>query len=142
MTAKANDKVKVHYKGTLSDGEIFDSSEGKDPLEFTLGAGQVIPGLEKGIIGMEAEESKTINVPAAEAYGERKEELIQQVPKAQLPPEINPEVGLQLVSQTPDGQKIPLVVTEVKEDNIVVDANHPLADKDLTFEVTLVGINQ
>lgn len=142
MTAKANDKVKVHYKGTLSDGEIFDSSEGKDPLEFTLGAGQVIPGLEKGIIGMEAEESKTINVPAAEAYGERKEELIQQVPKAQLPPEINPEVGLQLVSQTPDGQKIPLVVTEVQEDNIVVDANHPLADKDLTFEVTLVGINQ
>jgi FKBP-type peptidyl-prolyl cis-trans isomerase 2 len=142
MTAKANDKVKVHYKGTLSDGEVFDSSEGKDPLEFTLGAGQVIPGLEKGIIGMEAEESKTINVPAAEAYGERKEELIQQVPKAQLPPEINPEVGLQLVSQTPDGQKIPLVVTEVQEDNIVVDANHPLADKDLTFEVTLVGINQ
>lgn len=142
MTAKANDKVKVHYKGTLSDGEVFDSSEGKDPLEFTLGAGQVIPGLEKGIIGMEAEESKTISVPAAEAYGERKEELIQQVPKAQLPPEINPEVGLQLVSQTPDGQKIPLVVTEVQEDNIVVDANHPLADKDLTFEVTLVGINQ
>ncbi len=142
MTAKANDKVKVHYKGTLSDGEVFDSSEGKDPLEFTIGAGQVIPGFDKGVIGMEAEESKTINIPAAEAYGERKEELVQQVPKDQLPPEINPEVGLQLVSQTPDGQKIPLIVTDVKDDSITVDANHPLADKDLTFEVTLVSINQ
>jgi FKBP-type peptidyl-prolyl cis-trans isomerase 2 len=142
MTAKANDKVKVQYKGTLSNGEVFDSSEGKDPLEFTLGAGQVIPGFEKEIIGMQAEESKTINISAAEAYGEWNEELIQQIPKAQLPPEINPEVGLQLVSQTPDGQKIPLVVTEVKEDSIMVDANHPLAGEDLTFEVTLISINQ
>lgn len=79
MTTKANDKVKVHYKGTLSNGVVFDSSEGKDPLEFTLGTGQIIPGFENGIIGMEVEESKTINVPAAEAYGEPKEELIQEV---------------------------------------------------------------
>ena len=141
MTAKVNDKVKVHYKGTLSNGDVFDSSEGKDPLEFTLGTGQVIPGFDNGIVGMQTEESKTIKIPAAEAYGEPKDELIQQVPKAQLPPDIKPEVGLQLMTQTPEGQQIPLVVTEVKEDSITVDANHPLAGKDLTFEVTLVSIN-
>lgn len=141
MTAKANDKVKVHYKGTLSNGEVFDSSEGKEPLEFTLGTGQVIPGFENAVLGMKVEESKTINIPAAEAYGEPREELIQQVPKAQLPPEIKPEVGMQLMSQTPDGQQIPLVVTEVTEETITVDANHPLAGKDLTFELTLQSIN-
>lgn len=141
MTAKANDKVKVHYKGTLNDGEVFDSSEGKEPLEFTLGTGQVIPGFDNGIIGMQVEESKTINIPCAEAYGEVREELKQEVSKEQLPPEIKPEVGLQLMSSTPDGQQIPLVVAEVKEEVIIVDANHPLAGKDLTFEVTLVSIN-
>jgi FKBP-type peptidyl-prolyl cis-trans isomerase 2 len=140
MTAKANDKVKVHYKGTLDNGQIFDSSEGKDPLEFTLGTGQVISGFDKGVIGMEVNQSKTINIPCAEAYGEVREELIQEVPKSQLPEEIKPEVGLQLVSKTPDGNQIPLVVTEVKEQSIVVDANHPLAGQDLTFEVTLVEI--
>ncbi|MCR9174223.1 MAG: peptidylprolyl isomerase [bacterium] len=141
MTAKANDTVKVHYKGTLTNGEVFDSSEGKEPLVFTLGAGQIIPGFEKGIIGMQVEESKTINIPSAEAYGAPKEELKQEVPKAQLPPEIQPEVGLRLMSQGPDGQQVPLVVTEVKEETITVDANHPLAGKDLIFDVTLVGIN-
>ena len=141
MTAKANDKVKVHYKGTLSNGDIFDTSEGKEPLEFVLGSGQVIPGFDNGIIGMQADESKTISIPSAEAYGDPKDELIQEVPKAQLPPEIKPEVGLQLMSQTPDGQQIPLIVTEVKEESFVVDANHPLAGKDLTFELTLVSIN-
>ncbi|HBH47565.1 MAG TPA: peptidylprolyl isomerase [Bacteroidales bacterium] len=142
MTAKANDKVKVHYKGTLSNGDVFDTSEGRDPLEFTLGTGQVIVGFDKGIEGMSVNETKTIDVPCGEAYGEVVKELIQEVPKAQLPQEINPEVGMQLMSNTPDGQQIPLVVTEVKDENIVVDANHPLAGKDLTFEVTLVSINQ
>ena len=141
MIAKANDKVKVHYKGTLSNGEVFDSSEGREPLEFTLGTGQIIPGFEKGIIGMQVDESKTINIPAAEAYGEPREELKQEVQKAQLPPEIQPEVGLQLISRAPDGREIPLVVTEVKEDSIIVDSNHPLAGKDLTFEITLLSIN-
>lgn len=141
MTAKANDKVKVHYKGTLSNGEVFDSSEGRDPLEFTIGTGEIIPGFENGVLGMQVEESKTINIPAAEAYGEPLEELIQEVPKAQLPQEINPEVGMQLISQGPNGQQTPLVVTEVKEESIMVDANHPLAGKDLTFELTLVSIS-
>lgn len=141
MTAKANDTVKVHYKGTLTNGEVFDSSEGKEPLEFTLGSGQLIPGFENGVIGMQVEESKTVNIPSDEAYGAPKDELIQEVPKAQLPPEIQPEVGLRLMSQSPDGQQIPLVVTEVKEETITVDANHPLAGKDLIFDITLVSIN-
>ncbi len=141
MTAKANDKVKVHYKGMLENGDVFDSSEGKDPLEFTLGKGQVIPGFDKGVEGMKLNESKTINIPSTEAYGEVRQELIHEVPKSQLPEKIKPEVGLQLVSKTPDGKQIPLVVTEVKEDSIIVDANHPLAGRDLTFEVTLVEIS-
>lgn len=141
MKVKANDKVRVHYKGSLSDGVMFDSSEGRDPLEFTIGSGQIIPGFENGVIGMQVDESKTLNIPAAEAYGQPKAELILEVPKSQLPPEINPEIGLQLMSQTPDGQQTPLLVTEVKEDSIIVDANHPLAGKDLTFEITLVSIN-
>ena len=141
MTAKANDIVKVHYKGTLSSGEVFDSSEGRDPLEFTLGSGQVIPGFDNGIIGMQVDESKTINIPAAQAYGEAKDELKQEVPKAQLPPEIQPQVGMQLMSKAPNGQDFPVVISEVKEESIVVDANHPLAGKDLVFEVTLVSIN-
>ena len=141
MKVKANDKVRVHYKGSLSDGVMFDSSEGRDPLEFTIGSGQIIPGFENGVIGMQVDESKTLNIPAAEAYGQPKAELILEVPKSQLPPEINPEIGLQLMSQTPDGNQTPLLVTEVKEDSIIVDANHPLAGKDLTFEITLVSIN-
>lgn len=141
MTAKKDDTVKVHYKGTLRNGEVFDSSEGREPLEFTLGAGQMIPGFEKGILGMQMEESKKIEIPAAEAYGERQEQLTQEVPRAQLPEEITPEVGLRLMSQSPDGQQIPLVVTDVKEESITVDANHPLAGQDLIFEVTLLSIN-
>jgi len=141
MAAKANDTVKVHYKGTLNDGQVFDTSEGRDPMEFTLGTGQVIPGFENGILGMEADQSKTIEIPAAEAYGDIKAELVQEVPRAQLPEEIKPEIGMQLMSQTPDGQQIPLIITAVSDDTITVDANHPLAGKDLTFEVTLVSVN-
>ena len=137
MAAQVNDKVKVHYKGTLSDGQVFDSSEGREPMEFTLGTGQVIPGFENGIIGMEVEESKTIEIPVDEAYGAPKAELIQEVPKAQLPEEIKPEIGMQLMSQTPDGQQMPLVITAMTDDTITVAANHPLSGKDLTFEITL-----
>lgn len=140
MAVKQNDTVKVHYTGTLSNGQVFDTSEGKEPLEFTLGQGQLIPGFENGVIGMEVEESKTVNIPFGEAYGERVPELIQEVPKAQLPEEIKPEVGMQLMSQTPDGRQTPLVITEVKEETITVDANHPLAGQDLTFDITVVSI--
>jgi FKBP-type peptidyl-prolyl cis-trans isomerase SlpA len=139
--AKANDKVKVHYKGTLSTGEVFDSSEGREPLEFTVGAGQVIPGFDKGIEGMEIEEEKSITIPVEEGYGEVRQELIQEIPRQSLPEDIKPEVGLNLISKTPDGQEIPIVVTEVKDDAITIDANHPLAGQELTFDVKLVEIS-
>lgn len=137
---KPNDTIKVHYTGKLQDGQVFDSSREREPLEFTLGQGQIIPGFEKGVIDMEENETKTINISSSDAYGERREEMVQEVPKSQLPPEIKPEVGLPLMSQTPDGQQIRLTVTDVKDETIVVDANHPLAGKDLTFEVEVLEI--
>jgi FKBP-type peptidyl-prolyl cis-trans isomerase 2 len=138
---KANDKVKVHYTGKLSNGEIFDSSLQREPLEFQMGQGQLIPGFEKGLIDMSINEKKTIVIPAAEAYGESRQDLIQEVPNDKLPSEIKPEVGMGLVSTTPEGHEIQLVVTEVKSDTIVVDGNHPLAGKELTFEVEVIAIN-
>ncbi len=137
---KENDTIRVHYTGKLSNGEVFDSSEGRDPLEFTLGQGQIIPGFEKGVLNMKVSEKKTIEIPSNEAYGERREDMMQEVPKDQLPPEIDPKVGMGLVSKTPEGQEMRLTVAEVKDVSIVVDANHPLAGKDLTFEVELVEI--
>jgi len=138
--AQANDTVKVHYKGTLSNGEIFDSSEDRDPLQFKIGNGQVIPGFDKGIEGMEVNQEKTINIPASDAYGQIRQELIQEIPKANIPKDIKPEVGLKLVSKTQSGQEIPIVVTKVEDETITIDANHPLAGQDLTFEVKLVEI--
>lgn len=137
---KANDTVRVHYTGKLADGRVFDSSQDREPLEFTLGQGQIIPGFEKGVMDMAVAEKKTINIPSSEAYGERREDMMQEVPKDQLPPDIKPEVGMGLVSQTPQGQEMRLTVAEVKDNTIVVDANHPLAGEDLTFEVELVEI--
>jgi FKBP-type peptidyl-prolyl cis-trans isomerase 2 len=139
-TVKANDTVRVHYTGKLADGEIFDDSRGREPIEFTLGAGQVIPGFEKAVLDMAVSDTKTVNIPSADAYGDHRPELIQAVPLSELPEEIKPEVGMQLVSQAPDGQQIPLVVTEVNDDNIMVDANSPLAGKDLIFDLELVEI--
>ena len=138
--AKENDKVKVHYTGSLDSGEVFDSSEGKDPLEFTLGQGQVIKGFDEGVMGMGINEKKTLHIPVDQAYGPSNEELIHEVPKSQLADGLTPKVGMNLVTKTSEGREIPLVITEVKKETIVVDANHPLAGKDLTFEVTLVDI--
>tara|TARA_R100000935_G_C2828287_1_gene163532 strand:+ start:151 stop:579 length:429 start_codon:yes stop_codon:yes gene_type:complete len=137
---KQNDTVKVHYTGKLADGQVFDTSEGKEPIEFTLGQGQLIPGFEKGLIDMNLNEKKTINIPVEEAYGQPREELVQEVDKNQLPPEIQPEVGMGLVSKTPDGREMNLLVAEVKENTIVVDGNHPLAGKDLIFDLEVVEI--
>lgn len=137
---KPNDTVKVHYTGKLADGQVFDSSREREPLEFTMGEGMIIPGFEKALMDMSVNETKTVNIPSDEAYGERREDLVQEVPKDQLPEEIKPEVGMPLMSQTPDGQQIRLTVTEVMDGSIVVDANHPLAGKDLTFELELVEI--
>lgn len=138
---KANDTVKVHYTGKLADGQVFDSSvERGEPIEFTMGQGQLIPGFENGLIDMEVNEKKTINIPKEEAYGEPREELVQEVEKSQLPEEIKPEVGMGLVSKSPDGQEMNLVVKDVKDETIVVDGNHPLAGKDLIFDLEVVEI--
>ena len=137
---KKNDTVKVHYTGKLADGQVFDTSEGKDPIEFTLGEGQLIPGFENGLIDMKLNEKKTINIPVDQAYGHPREDLVQEVDKSQLPPEIEPEVGMGLVSRTPDGREMNLLVAEVKENSIIVDGNHPLAGKDLIFDLEVVEI--
>ncbi len=139
---KENNTVKVHYTGKLADGQVFDSSEGKEPIEFTLGQGQLIPGFEKGLIDMKLNEKKTINIPKDEAYGDSREDLIQEVQKSELPEEIKPEVGMGLVSKSQDGREMNLVIAEVKEDSIVVDGNHPLAGKDLIFDLEVVEIKE
>ena len=138
---KENNTVKVNYTGKLADGQVFDSSEGKEPLEVTLGQGQLIPGFEKGLIDMKLNEKKTITIAKDEAYGDVNDALIQEVNKAQLPQDMAPEVGMGLVSKTPDGQEINLLVVEVKEETIVVDGNHPLAGKDLVFDLEVLEIN-
>ncbi|MFP1630328.1 peptidylprolyl isomerase [Zhengella sp. ZM62] len=139
-TAKNGDNVKIHYTGTLADGTKFDSSEGRDPLAFQLGAGQIIPGLEKEIAGMAVGDQKTVTIAADEAYGERDPRQVQQVPRNALPPDLEPQVGMQLQAQTPNGVPVQLIVIEVAEDTITVDANHPLAGHDLTFAVEMVEI--
>ncbi len=138
---KKDDTVKVHYTGKLEDGQVFDSSvERGEPIKFTMGQGELIPGFEKGLIDMKVKEKKTINVSKEDAYGVTREELVQEVPKNQLPEDIKPEVGMGLVSKAQNGDDINLVVKDVKEDSIVVDGNHPLAGKDLTFELEVVEI--
>ena len=133
-------KVKIHYTGTLDDGTQFDSSVGRDPLEFEMGAGMVIPGFEKGVADMEVGDKKNIHIPAVEAYGERREELIMQFERSQLPDDLDPEVGMGLHMQGPQGQPIPVTVTEVGDESITIDANHQLAGMNLNFELELVAI--
>lgn len=137
---KENDTVSVHYTGKLTDGQVFDSSLEREPLEFTLGQGMLIPGFEKGVLEMKVGQKKTIEIPMDEAYGDTMEELFQRVDKAQLPQEIDPQVGMGLMAQNPDGSERPLRVAEVGDSYIVVDANHPLAGKDLIFELELMEI--
>lgn len=138
---KANDTVKVHYTGSITaNGEIFDSSLEREPLEFTLGQGMLIPGFENGVLNMKINEKKTVNIPKDEAYGAVREELFQEVSKQELPPDLEPQVGMGLVSRGPNGQEHQLRVAEVKDNSIVVDANHPLAGHDLTFEIEVVEI--
>jgi len=137
---KENDTVKVHYTGKLSNGQVFDSSLKREPLEITLGQDMIIPGFEKGMVNMKVNEKKTINIPFAEAYGDVQKELFHEVKKDQLPEEITPEVGMGLSSKNPDGSEVQLRVAEVKEDHIIVDANHPLAGQDLIFDLELIEI--
>lgn len=140
--SKAQDgqTVKVHYTGKLEDGTVFDSSKDRQPLEFTLGGGSVIRGFEQAVSGMEVGESKTITIPPEEAYGHKRDELIIEVKKSEIPKDIDPNLGQKLQIKQPNGQIINLVVSEVKEDEVTLDANHPLAGQTLIFEVELVEI--
>lgn len=138
--AKSGDTVRIHYTGTLQDGSVFDSSEDRDPLEFQLGSGQVIPGFDEGVSGMEVGEKKTIEIPCDQAYGPIHPEAMQDVPRAEIPDNIPLELGTQLQMQAPDGQTMMVVVANVTDEKVTLDANHPLAGKDLTFALELVEI--
>jgi FKBP-type peptidyl-prolyl cis-trans isomerase 2 len=139
--AKTNDTVKVHYTGKLTSGEVFDSSENREPLQFTVGTGQMIKGFDEAVNGMEEKEKKTVNIPAAEAYGPKRDDLKQNISKTQLPEDLKPEVGQTLMATSPDGQQTQVTVTDVTEAEIEIDANHPLAGHDLVFDIELVSIN-
>lgn len=132
--------VSLHYTGTLNNGETFDSSEGRDPLTFEVGSGQVIPGFDKAVRGMKIDESKKFTIAKDEAYGDVNEELVYDVPKDSIPADLNPHEGQRLVSNLQDGRQIPVTVTKVSEETITLDANHPLAGQDLTFDIKIVGI--
>ena len=137
---KVGDSVKVHYTGKLTNGEQFDSSEGREPLEFTVGAGQMIKGFDAALPGMKVGDKKTVNIPASEAYGEKDEAAIIEFPKANIPKDLNLEPGMQLTLSNAEGQPIPVTVTELKDDVVVLDANHFLAGKELVFDIELVHI--
>ncbi|WP_099865371.1 FKBP-type peptidyl-prolyl cis-trans isomerase [Pararhizobium haloflavum] len=138
--AKSGDTVRIHYTGTLTDGTQFDSSEGRDPLEFTLGTGQIIQGLDAQVEGMEVGTKDKVTIPADQAYGPRNPQNIQQVPRDQIPQEVNVQPGAQLQARTQDGNTVMLTVVEASDEHVTVDANHPLAGQDLVFAVELVEI--
>jgi FKBP-type peptidyl-prolyl cis-trans isomerase 2 len=138
--AKNGDKVKVHYTGKYEGGEVFDTSREREPFEFTLGQGQVIPGFEKEIEGMDVGQTKTITIPPDEAYGQRREDLQVNVNRTEFPEDIKPEVGQQLQMKKPDGNIINVTVADVQEETVTLDANHPLAGKTLTFEIELLEV--
>nr|HID13942.1 peptidylprolyl isomerase [Anaerolineae bacterium] len=138
--AKYGDTVRVHYTGKLEDGTVFDTSIDRDPLQFTIGEGQIIPGFEQAVVGMDPGESKTAKVPADEAYGPHLEEMVQVVDRNQFPVDLEPKVGDYLQIRLADGRTIVVMVTDVSESSVTLDANHPLAGKDLTFDIRLVEI--
>jgi len=139
--AKKGDSVKIHYTGTLADGTVFDSSAGRDPLGFTLGSGQVIAGFDEAVLGMAVGDKKTVTIPSHKAYGEKNEELVIEVPRSQVPPDLNPEVDQKLQMGGPNGELVVVTVVAVNDEVVVLDANPPLAGKDLTFALELVAIS-
>jgi len=138
--AKSGDKVKVHYTGKLGDGSVFDTSADRQPLEFTIGEGAVIPGFERAVVGLQPGESTETTIDATEAYGPRSEELVTEVKREQLPPDLEVSIGQQLQVGMANGQTAVVLVTDVTETGITIDANHPLAGMDLTFSIELVEI--
>lgn len=140
QSVKSGDKIKVHYHGRLNNGETFDSSQGREPLEFTVGSGQVIKGFDNGVLGMQVGDKKTVNIPVQDAYGDKSDDMIIEFDRSQFPPDMKPEIGMQLMMNNGQGQSFPVVVKEVREDSVVLDANHPLAGEDLSFDLELVEI--
>jgi peptidylprolyl isomerase len=138
---KKGDTVKVHYHGKLTTGETFDSSDGKEPLEFKVGDGDVIKGFEEGVMGMKIGDKKTIQIPAEDAYGNKNEEMMIEFPKDRFPSDMNPEVGMPLTMSNGAGQNFRVTITEVKDDSVILDANHPLAGEELIFDMELVEIS-
>jgi peptidylprolyl isomerase len=138
--AKEGDVVKVHYTGKLKDKSIFDSSQDGDPLEITLGTGQVIPGFEKAVVGMDVGDAKTVEIAAKDAYGSYRDELVVEIDKERIPEDLSVKVGQQLVLRQAEGPPIRVTVTDMSEQSVTLDANHPLAGQDLTFEVQLMEI--
>lgn len=141
VQAKPGDTVKIHYTGKLDDGTVFDSSVNREPLEFTLSGGQVIPGFDQAVVGMTPGETKTQKIPMDLAYGPYREEMVVEIARQQMPPDLQPEVGQQLQIQQADGQTVPVMVTVVTDSTVTLDANHPLAGEDLTFEIQLVEVS-
>lgn len=140
MQAKKGDAVQVHYTGKLEDGSVFDSSANREPLGFTIGGGQMIQGFDAAVYGMAVGDKKTVTIPAAEAYGEKREDMMIDVPIEQVPADIKPEIGMQLTLQGGNGQPMPVIVINIDEEKITLDANHQLAGKDLIFDIELVKI--
>jgi peptidylprolyl isomerase len=139
--AKMNDTVVLHYTGSFTDGAVFDSSIDRDPFEFTIGQGMVIPGLENGIVGMNEGESKTLSISAEEAYGIHREDLLTVIGRSQLPANIDLKIGMALQARSPDGEVTNMIVRDMNDENVTLDFNHPLAGKELIFEVNLVKIS-
>jgi FKBP-type peptidyl-prolyl cis-trans isomerase 2 len=139
--AKSGDTVRIHYTGTLLDGSTFDSSEGRDPLEFVVGSGQIIPGLDAAIPGLTVGDKKEVNVPCQEAYGPINPEMRQAIPREGIPDDVPLEIGIQLQMQSPEGQVLPVTVVEMDEATVTLDANHPLAGQDLIFNIEVTSIN-
>ncbi|MEX2705385.1 MAG: peptidylprolyl isomerase [Candidatus Freyrarchaeum guaymaensis] len=139
MPVKKGDRVKVEYIGMFDDGTVFDSSEGKSPLEFEAGSGQIIKGFDEAVIGMKKGEEKEFKIEPKDAYGERNPELVRKIPRDQLPPEA--QAGMLLMLRTPDGMQIPAEITEVTDEEVTIDLNHPLAGKTLNFKIKIVDIS-
>lgn len=138
--AKTGDTVNIHYHGRLTDGSTFDSSEGREPLQFTLGAGQVIKGFDDAVEGMNTGDKKTVLIPVEDAYGPRNEEMVMEYPISEFPADMKPAVGMELNMGDNAGNVFPVLITEVGAETVVLDANHPLAGQDLTFDLELVSI--
>jgi len=140
--AKEGDTVRVHYTGKLEDGTVFDTSQDREPLSFTIGEQRVIPGFEEAVMGMEPGDSKTEELTPEKAYGEHREDMVMELERDQLPDNVDPKVGQQLQLRMQNGQEVPVVITELAEEAVTIDANHPLAGKSLVFEIELIGIGE